>query len=129
MKNLTSLPPAACLIVVRDVIVRLDLAHIIAGDQPQARVIAVTTFDAAVLALADISAIDIAFVAAEPEDFENSPLARCLAERGGQVVLMGAMASQSAPLARWRLLPFPFTTDDVRRLIATPEGTRCVANR
>lgn len=124
MKKLKNATPVGCLIVVGDAVVGLDLADIIAEAQPQAEVIVVTTLGAAVAALADVASVDIAFIAAEPEDFERSSLARCLAERGGQVVLMGVMATHSAPVARWRLLPFPFSTEHVRRLIAALIGNQ-----
>ena len=106
------------LVVVRDVVVGQDLAQIIVDDHPTARVIVVSSLGAAVPALAEVAAVEVAFVAAEPQVFATSPLAGDLVVRGGKVVLMGLWDDAAPPLASWKMLPFPFTTDDVRGVIA-----------
>lgn len=68
----------AFLIVVRDVVVGQDLAQTITDDRPKARVIISPSLEEAVTALRDVSAVEMAFVAADPGVFEHSALADAL---------------------------------------------------
>lgn len=116
--NKTAAANASFLIVARDVLVGQDLAQTIADNRPRARVIIVTTLEDAIGALKDVATIEIAFIAAEPEALACSSVGPAVAMRGGQVVLLGAWADQLPATASWKLLPSPFTTEDVRGVIA-----------
>lgn len=116
--NKTASDMATFLIVVREVVVGQDLAETIAEDRPNARVIIVATLEDALVSLADVATLEIAFIAADPAVLESSRLTPALAARGGQVVLMGVWADHPPATSSWKLLPFPFTTEDVLRLMA-----------
>lgn len=117
-ENRTSPRDKVFLVIVRDVLVGQDLAQTILDEYPAAHVIVVASPEDAMVALADVTAIEIAFVAAEPQTFDASPLERALVIRQGKVVLMGSWSDTGFPLASWRMLPFPFTTADVRCMFA-----------
>lgn len=109
---------AVFLVVERDVLVGQDLAQAITEDHPSAKVIVVPSLEDAVVAVADVDSIQIAFVGAEPQALSASPLAQGLAMRGGLVVLTGLWPERVHTPAGWKMLPFPFTTDDVRGVMA-----------
>lgn len=116
--NHTSLVDATVLVVVRDILVGQDLAQTISEARPEARVIVVTSLEDAVAALADVQAVALTFIAAEPEALTASPLAQALADRGAKVVLMGTWADQRSVVKSWKRLPLPFTSEHVRDVIA-----------
>lgn len=120
MEPKTTAIRGAFLIVAKDVIVAQDLAATITDNRPGAQVLLARSLETGAEALAGVAMIDTAFVAAEPEAFEGSRLAGCLVARGAQVVLMGVLSTRPARSARWTMLPFPFRTEDVRRLILAP---------
>lgn len=120
MKDSVRIPRSgAYLIVVSDVVVGQDLAQAICEDHPQAEIVVATSLDEAVGALGAVPFVGVAFIAAEPEKLERSRLYRVLSAQGAQVVLMGLWTDQAPKAAGWKLLPFPFTTDNVRGLLAT----------
>jgi len=105
------------LIVLKEVLVGQDLAQAVRDERPDARVVIAQTPEAALSAIDDEARVEIAFVAAEPQVFERSSLVRGLTKRGARVVMLGVWTDPAALPGSWTLLPFPFTTEDVRALI------------
>lgn len=115
----TASASATFLIVVREILVGQDLAMTIEEERPGAKVIVVATLDAAPAALTDVAALEVAFIAADPARFEHSPLAQMISALGGKIVLMGLWFPEACSAANWKILPFPFTTEDVLGFIST----------
>ena len=122
MCNQSGTASAAYLIVVQEVVVAQDLAQTISDHQPGAHIIMAASLNAAIEALIDVPRVEIAFVAADPQAYLESQFAKVLAARGAQVVLMGVWGEVRRSAQIWNLLPFPFTTDDVRGLMAAHHG-------
>lgn len=103
---------ATCLILVRDALIRQDIAQAVA-DAADVEVIAVDTMANATLAITNKTQLSLAFVEATPDCYRESALAAHLAERGARVVLVGSWDDRAAKAHGWAMLRFPFTTDDV----------------
>lgn len=101
------------LVLVRETLVACDLAQTIVEFDPQARVICATSVEEAEAALADLTSVEIAFVAEGPTRFAGTPLHVGLTIRGGRVVLLGLEAEDHGPSSVFDVLMQPFNTDAV----------------
>lgn len=98
------------LIVLRELLIAQDLATTITDRDPTARVVLAATPDEAVVALAGIPLVTVAFVSATPGDYVSSSLGPAIKARHGRVILLGFEAEASGPSQDWDVLPQPFDT-------------------
>ncbi len=109
---------ATYLVVVPEVLIAQDLKLTITDYDAGAQVIQATTVADAEIALTGVKALAVAFLADQPNNFANSPLARAIARRGGRVVLLGEGAKTTGPTDHWGVLQMPFSTAAVLALLA-----------
>ena len=110
------------LVVMKETVVAQDIAGAIADARPGARIVIVASPAEARSALAGVDRLAAAFVSAAPQTFLGSSLAKAIAQRGGQVVLMGDEAEEQGGGPGWSVLHRPFTTKAV--LAQLPPVTR-----
>jgi hypothetical protein len=109
----------AFVIVVRDYIVAQDIALTIRDDIPHAHIVTASTLIEAEQALSPIPKVHMAFVAADPDEFERSDLAPTLEKRGARIVMMGLWPEAGQAASKWQVLQYPFTTEDVRIFVSS----------
>lgn len=110
---MTDAEGAAYLIALRHVLVAEDIAQAIREHEPRARVVRAASAEEAAWAVEGVARLRVAFVAADPEGFEASALARAVAARGGRVVLMGEAAEAKGPALGFAVLRRPFDSGAV----------------
>ncbi|WP_210528395.1 hypothetical protein [Rubellimicrobium arenae] len=101
------------LIVLSQAFVALDLRMTIEEFDPTAPVVAATSTAEALPVLEGVDRIAVAFVDQGPGDYEQSALARIVAEKGGHVVLMGDRAEEDGAGHGYAVLERPFLTAHV----------------
>jgi hypothetical protein len=109
---------AVYLVVVQDMLIQQDIAQAIEEFSQNARIVLADSLTNAVNALGDIADISMAFVAAMPDAFLQSPLASELAKRRADVVLAGVWDDDSAQTRDWAVLRYPFSTADIHNLLS-----------
>lgn len=110
------------LVMVRNGLVAQDLSDTLREMDPSAEVLAARTCDEALMLLAGRSAIEIAFVEADPAQLAASALDSELRTRGGILVLLGDAAEDAwhfggAGALRWPVLMRPFSSAMVMDLV------------
>jgi hypothetical protein len=108
----------AYLIVVQNPVIRQDIAQAIAEVSPDSHIIPAATLENAADALVDAAFVSLAIVEAGPDTYRASALASEMAARGARVVLTGSLDDQAARAAGWDILPYPFETEDIHRLVS-----------
>lgn len=109
----------AYLLVWQEHIVALDLALTIKDLRPSARVIMLPKPDRALALIEAVNRPITAFIADEPDSFEQSKLALELRRRAAKVFLIGATAEEIGPTPQWDVFPIPFSAETVRHLLET----------
>ncbi len=112
----------AFLIVVREVLVGQDIAQAIAEAMPGSNIISTTTMEEAAALVIGVRRIATAFVAFGPDDFDASPLASLILDRGGRIILMGPAAEASS--GDWPVLSYPFSTSAIEACLASQDRNR-----
>ena len=100
---------AVYLVVEPDPLLRADLTEALQDGDTQADVIAVSNVQDALERMTTVQVLCLALVAASPMGFATSALAKTIAEKGGQVVLMGGRAEALGEAAGYRVLQRPFS--------------------
>lgn len=115
-------PPsrAVYLIVLADCLVAQDLAETVAVHDRDAEVILRQSLSDAIVALAAVAELALAFVGAGPAEFEASPLAGMIRARGGRVVLIGDDAESAGAAAGYAVLARPFSLSQILAELSRP---------
>lgn len=70
--------------------------------------------------LAPDTPLTTAFVHLDARSFQESPLKALLEQRGARIVLTATQAGHDHATLPWPVLPRPFATADVHRVLAAP---------
>ena len=116
IKN-TAWSPQTYLVVVDDYLIAEDLAESIAFYDAKALVVVRHLVDDAVSALKAVERLAVAFVAACPQQFAGSALAKMIHSLGGKVVLLGDAAEDLGKTPDWAVLHRPFSQGLVENLL------------
>lgn len=108
---------ATYLIVLRQAVVAQDLALMIAEYDPAAQVIVASSQELGAAALDSVQCLSHAFVAANPDKFAGSALAKAILARKGRSILLGSEAEAVGPTQDWDVLQQPFFSDAALALI------------
>lgn len=108
---------AMYLVVEPNPLLRADLAGALQDGDTEAGVIAVSNVHDALAQLTAVPVLSLALVAASPIGFAVSPLAKTIAEKGGQVVLMGGRAEALGEAAGYRVLQRPFSQTQILAMV------------
>lgn len=110
---------ALYLVVLNQPLVAQDMVLTLADHDPQAEIALFETPEAALERVGSMGAVEVAFIAADPEDAAATALLAALADRAARIVLMGDRAEEKAASLPWTVLHRPFTSADVISLLAS----------
>lgn len=110
---------AVYLVVESNPLLRADLAGALQDGDAEAAVIAVSNIQDALVQLTTVPVLCLAMVAASPIGFACSALAKMIAGKGGQVVLMGGRAEALGEAAGYRVLQRPFSQTQILAMVVS----------
>lgn len=109
-------------LMLRDFVVLKDLEDTVREYAPAARVLTASECTAALALIEGLERISVAFVEAGAEAVAAARIDTLVAQRGGQVVLLGDDAEDAWEAGKlgadWPVLQRPFTSQTVERLLA-----------
>ncbi|WP_284165349.1 hypothetical protein [Frigidibacter sp. SD6-1] len=114
-ENHTARSGAHYLVVVGDCVVLQDLSDTVAEFDTGATVIAVNRASDALLAIAKVPEIVVAFIEAAPDDFACTRLCAAIHARRGRMIFLGDEAEEACASVRTPILHRPFSSEIVFR--------------